>query len=105
MSRPSMKRVSLSKYVDLALHRAEYEKGESFDCVVAEAPDLPGCLTQGRTFEEARESLKDAIELWIAVCLSKGQAPPLINGYTIWPSRNLPIKTLAYARDNRKAVW
>ena len=93
-----MKRVSLSKYVELALHRAEYESGESFDCVVAEAPDLPGCLTQGRTFEEARENLKEAIELWVAVCLSKGKVPPLINGCTVAGAPTKPLHKKVYAK-------
>jgi predicted RNase H-like HicB family nuclease len=93
-----MKRVSLSKYVELALRRADYEKGESFDCVVAEALDLPGCLTQGRTFEEARENLKDAIELWITVCLSKGEVLPLIDGCTVAGAPTKSPNKRAYAK-------
>lgn len=93
-----MKRVSLSKYVELALHRAEYERGESFDCVVAEAPNLPGSLTQGRTFEEARGNLKEAIELWIAVCLSKGKVPPSIDGCTVAGAPTKPLNKKVYAK-------
>jgi predicted RNase H-like HicB family nuclease len=32
---------------------------------VARTDDLPGALTQGRTIEEARENLKDAIALML----------------------------------------
>jgi predicted RNase H-like HicB family nuclease len=32
---------------------------------VAWTDDLPGALTQGRTLDEARENLKDAIELML----------------------------------------
>lgn len=30
---------------------------------VAEVPELPGCYTQGRTLEEARKRIKEAIQL------------------------------------------
>ena len=56
---------SLTDYVAEILKNATYEKGEQLDVIVAEAPDLPGCITQAATFEEARESLVDAIEVWL----------------------------------------
>jgi predicted RNase H-like HicB family nuclease len=65
MSKKSPRRRSLSDYVAEVLKNAVYEKGEQLDVIVAEAPDLPGCLTQGATFEEARENLVDAIEVWL----------------------------------------
>jgi predicted RNase H-like HicB family nuclease len=46
----------------------------------AEVPDLPGCFVQGRTFEEAREDLIDAIELWVMSALMDGDEIPVING-------------------------
>ena len=49
-------------------------------CVIAEAVDLPGCFTQGDNFEEARENLIDAIELWIMAGLKIGEAMPVVNG-------------------------
>lgn len=36
-------------------------KGESSDVIIAEAPCLPGCFTQGQNFEETRENLTDVI--------------------------------------------
>lgn len=29
------------------------------------APDLPGCISQGDTFEEAKANIKEAIELYL----------------------------------------
>ncbi len=49
-------------------------------CVVAVAPVLPGCMTQADNFEEARENLIDAIELWITVGLRQGEDMPVVNG-------------------------
>ena len=38
---------------------------------VAEVPALPGCLSQGRTREEAIDNIKEAIEGWLEVMESK----------------------------------
>lgn len=32
-----------------------------------EVPELPGCLTEGDDFGEAKRMTKDAIELWLSV--------------------------------------
>jgi len=42
------------------------EKDES-GYYVAEVPALPGCLSQGKTFEESQENIKEAIEGWLEV--------------------------------------
>ena len=34
---------------------------------VAEVPALPGCLSQGKTREEAISNIKEAIEGWLEV--------------------------------------
>lgn len=80
MSRKSPRRVTLREYVAEVLKNAIYEKGEALDVVVAEAPDLPGCFTQGASFEEARENLIDAIEVWIMAGLQSGEELPVVNG-------------------------
>ncbi len=38
---------------------------------VAEVPALPGCLSQGKTYEEAIANIKEAVEGWLAVMESK----------------------------------
>src|SRR5215472_641826 len=80
MRKKSTRRVSLADYIAEILKNAEYEKGEQLDVIVAEAPDLPGCLTQGATFEEARKNLVDAIEVWLLSGLRSGEDPPVVNG-------------------------
>ena len=80
MSKKASRAVSLRHFVAEVLKNAVYEKGEVLDVVVAEAPDLPGCLTQGETWEEARENLIDAIEVWLMSGLRTGQDPPAVNG-------------------------
>ena len=42
---------------------------------VAEVPALPGCLSQGRTREEAVRNIHEAIEGWLEVMESKSEYP------------------------------
>jgi predicted RNase H-like HicB family nuclease len=80
MRKKSPRRGSLSEYTAEVLKNAVYEKGEQLDVIVAAAPDLPGCVTQGATFEEARENLVDAIEVWLLSGLRNGEDLPVVNG-------------------------
>lgn len=43
---------------------------------VAEVPALPGCLSQGKTYEEAIANIKEAIEGWFEVMESKQSYDP-----------------------------
>ncbi len=43
---------------------------------VAEVPALPGCFTQGKTYEEAITNIKEAIEGWLEVMESKQSLDP-----------------------------
>ena len=44
--------------------------------IVAEVPSLPGCISQGKTREEALENIKDAIEGFIAALEQDGLPVP-----------------------------
>ena len=50
---------ALWQYIDAALRSAEYERDEDGG-IVARVPDAQGFFSQGDTFEEARENLRDA---------------------------------------------
>jgi len=43
---------------------------------VAEVPALPGCLSQGKTREEALANIKEAIEGWLEVMDAKQKFDP-----------------------------
>ena len=43
---------------------------------VAEVPALPGCLSQGRDYEEVFANIKEAIEGWLEVMESKHSFDP-----------------------------
>jgi antitoxin HicB len=44
-----------------------------------ELKDLPGCITQGETLEEALEMIEDAKYAWIRVNLELGNPIPVCN--------------------------
>lgn len=74
-----MKHVGFKDYVKEILKTSEYRRDTESGCVVAVASVLPGCMTQGDNFEEARDNLIDAIELWLTVGLREGEEMPLVN--------------------------
>jgi predicted RNase H-like HicB family nuclease len=45
--------------------RVEYEPGED-GWVIAQIPAVPGAMSQGRTREEARENVLDALQLLLS---------------------------------------
>src|SRR5712692_6795545 len=97
MAKKIQRAVALREYVSEVLKNAIYEKGETLDVVIAEAPDLPGCITQGASLEEARENLIDAIEVWIMAVLQNGDELPIVNGC------QLAIATIERSRQHAKA--
>jgi len=43
---------------------------------VVECPTLPGCISQGKTKEEALANIKEAIALYIEVLDERGESVP-----------------------------
>jgi predicted RNase H-like HicB family nuclease len=39
---------------------------------VVDVPELPGCMSQGKTFDEALDNIKDAIRGWLHTEEKKG---------------------------------
>jgi predicted RNase H-like HicB family nuclease len=50
--------------------------GDDADGYLAEAPELPGCVTAGETVGEAEKMLRDAMEGWIEAALAAGEVVP-----------------------------
>ena len=46
-------------------------------------PELQGCYTQGDTYEEAMENIKDAIRLHIEDMLESGEDIPLVDSISL----------------------
>jgi predicted RNase H-like HicB family nuclease len=65
----------MSEYIALIHKDADSDYGVSF-------PDLPGCVTAGRTLEEARELAPEALALHIAGIIEDGEAIPAPSSLT-----------------------
>lgn len=48
--------------------------------------DLPGCMTQGETLQEAIDNLKEAQQVWIETALEFGDQIPLPTPQSPWRS-------------------
>ena len=46
------------------------------DVFIAKCPALPGCVTDGATFEEALEMIKDAVRVYIGSKIELGESLP-----------------------------
>ncbi len=55
----------LTQYVQQALERAHYEIIEDEEPYYAEVSDLEGVWATGKTLEECRRNLAEAIEDWL----------------------------------------
>jgi predicted RNase H-like HicB family nuclease len=69
---------TIEDYLDLPYtieitHDRDDEGNEGF---VAEVRELPGCISQGATIEEAASRIRDAMEGWISVALEDGKDIP-----------------------------
>jgi len=47
---------------------------------VAEVPELPGCMTHGKDYDNALSNIKEAIELWIDTAKKYGDPIPKPKG-------------------------
>ena len=54
----------------------EFEVAEEGGYVVS-VPELPGCISEGDTFEEAWEMIQDAMQGWLHVAAENGDAIPV----------------------------
>lgn len=57
---------------------------------VAFVPILPGCMSQGETFEEAKENVKDAIAGYLSVLKEDGEQIPVESPDRVSASVSIP---------------
>ena len=82
--------LSISRYMQAALKKAEYVPDEH-GVIIARVPGAQGFYSQGETFEDARENLRDAIEGNLTLALQLGLPIPTIDDIVIeLPAEELP---------------
>jgi predicted RNase H-like HicB family nuclease len=57
-------------------YQAVFEQADD-ESVFVYVPDLPGCTSWAATMNEAREHVRDAIGLWLAVARENGEDAPV----------------------------
>lgn len=67
--------IAKKKIAQILKYTVVFEPAEEGGYVVS-VPTLPGCVTQGDTFEEAVAMIKDAIEGYVAVIEEEGEEIP-----------------------------
>ena len=60
----------------VALPYRKFIRGDAAEGYLAEAPDLPGCMTAGATEAEAMENLREAMMAWFDSNLARGLPIP-----------------------------
>ena len=50
---------------------------------IADAPELPGCMAHGGTYDAALANTKDAIELWIKTAKDFGDPVPKLKRHRL----------------------
>jgi predicted RNase H-like HicB family nuclease len=68
----------LLEYLNAALDRAHYEMIEDEEPFFGEVPDVRGVWASGKTLEECRRKLAEALEDWVLFSVSRGETPPPI---------------------------
>lgn len=61
----------LTKYLQAALDRADYEILEDEEPYYGEISVLPGVWATGKTLEECRRNLSEALEDWLLLSIAK----------------------------------
>lgn len=86
--------MTLSEYMKLP-YRMEIVPDEEGGYVIT-FPELPGCITCGKTIESAISNAKDAKKTWIEAVMDEGQQipkPDCLNDYSeqfrLWIPKNL----------------
>ncbi len=46
------------------------------DCFISEMPELPGCMSDGKTYEEAIVNIGQVAKMWIEVATEEGREIP-----------------------------
>lgn len=76
----------LRSYIRAAMNKAHYEIIEQEGApYYGEIPGLPGVMAAGRSLEECRENLEDALDAWIVLGIQLGHPIPDIDGISLTP--------------------
>jgi predicted RNase H-like HicB family nuclease len=73
----------LLQYIQTALEQAHYEIIEDEESFYGEVPQLEGVWATGKTLEQCRSNLAEAIEDWVLFSVAKGLSIPTLGQVAI----------------------
>jgi predicted RNase H-like HicB family nuclease len=73
----------LLDYIQTALESAEYEIIDDEEPYYGEVPSLEGVWATGKTLEECRRNLAEAVEDWVLFSVAKGLPIPVLGDVAI----------------------
>jgi predicted RNase H-like HicB family nuclease len=76
-----------AEYIQAAMDKATYEIIDDPEPFYGEVPELKGLWATGKTLEECRKNLMDALDDWIAAHLAWGYPVPPLEGHMIHVSK------------------
>ena len=76
-----------AEYIQAAMEKATYEIIDDPEPFYGEVPELQGLWATGKTLEECRKNLMEALEDWIAAHLAWGYPIPPLEGHIIQVSK------------------
>ena len=73
----------ITEYIQESLNRARYEIIDDEDPYYGEIAELPGVWAAGKSLEECRNNLREAVEGWILLSVRKGLPIPRLGNCEI----------------------
>lgn len=70
-------------YIETAMQHAHYELIEDEEPFYGEVSELPGVWATGKTLEECRDNLIQAVEDWVLFSIANGLPIPALGEVTI----------------------
>lgn len=73
----------IRQWLDAAMEAAKYEIIEDEEPYYGEIPGVPGVWATGRTLEECRRNLAEALDDWLLFSLANGHPIPDVGGVEV----------------------
>lgn len=73
----------LTKYIEAAMHHAEYEIIEDDNSFYGHIPELEGLWANAATLEACRDELRSALEDWLLLGFAWKDEIPVVDGIDV----------------------
>lgn len=94
----------LTKYIEAAMRRAKYEILPDDGTFYGEIPGFEGVYANAGSLEACREELREVLEKWILLRVSRNLSPPILEGIELFPRSYTYKRPHAYIFRERYPV-